>query len=451
MRTWWLVLLLGCGDNLAGDVDGARSGSRLVIGWYEFADGARHWRPYEGSEFRETRTASSEVYYDRVLDLPCTAEPWLDGVTRCTPAVEINQQKVFIDPQCSQRVTQYPDMFELVSDYDPKCGLDRLWHVYGITHKIAPVPLYSIAGDGRCYPSSTGVQRELGVLGPELAPETFVALDTTTSDDADQRIQVRYHESGDGMRLPVGLHDTLLGPARLERDVAMPTWLGGVSPYATDPSCERPLVPVQPGCAPPVSVYYGGSYHRVGARVSTALLYEQLGETCVQAMPAPGDYYEIDVQPYPLADMVTAPEIVEGQRIAILRAFTGAREVRARELYDTQLGTQCTMREFPDGVPRCAPSVQGADLRTNAFSDPQCQTAIDLVQDYRIALEPPRYVMRDNSLFDGTIRIVEVGERHLDAAYSDNFGCEPIQFSRLYKVQRDLDWSELASATIVTE
>ncbi|HEX5064384.1 MAG TPA: hypothetical protein VFV99_33645 [Kofleriaceae bacterium] len=461
MRAWpWLLIVCACGDGLPDRDDGAHSGSRLRVAWFD-VDGTRQWQPEEGHQYESGRFVNSERFYDKLRDESCAPEPWLDGVTRCTPDVELIARKVFADAACTVRVTQNPQSYRYVGDYDDKCGQRRMWHVFPVVSTMQSASYY-IAGDGKCYllPGMT----EIGVLGDELAYDTFATIDTLTTTNG-ERITIRYRKSQDGMVLPVSLYDATLGTSDLVRDidgrdVAKPRVAAPASPadmYYDDPSCTHGYVRGDIGCGPPQAALGDADYYAIGDHATASPRYTLTAGSCMQQpIPPAGEFYEVlTATPLALAPVAISVANDETHRIELEHATAPSLALRMRELFDTTLATECKPRQFPDEVYRCAPDELAAQIVPGTYSDPACTIALDLamvVPEHR----QPRFVLQDRSLLGGTVTIYEIGELYTQPYYA--FGgamgteCMPVTPpAHLHALGRVVDWSKLATATLATD
>jgi hypothetical protein len=461
MRTWWLLALLAaCGDDDASTEDGARSGSRLRITWIDF-DGVRQWQPEEGRHDDAGRLVNDEVYFDRERDESCAAEPWLDGVVRCTPDVELVPRKLFTDAACTTRVTDNPQTYRYVADYDDKCGVRRLWHVFPVVRTVPVGQVYYIALDGKCYPAST-MSNQLGVLGDELAPDVFARLDIRNAPQ-DQRVAVRSRVGDDGLALPLALHDALLGPAVVahgETDVAAPresVSATGSALFFADDACTRAYVRVDRGCpAPPSAVTEAATYVAIGERASSSPMYAHPVGACERlASPPDGDFFELLTDsPIALASLTVTRADHPAHRLAVQHATTGHATLRLRELFDITLGGECVPRRFADDVIRCAPDPAAAALVPGLFADAACQMRL-YVARVLPGHRPPGIVMDDQAVLGGPLTFNVLGERYTETAYTwggaDGVTCVPVDVGEAYRVGRAVDRSELVVGTAVTD
>ncbi len=454
MRGLWLWLLLAaCGDNIV-DVDGARSGSRLKLRWFEPEDGVRQWEATPGTTIRDGHLANTEVFYDEQLHLMCSAELWADGTTRCTPPLELTDLKLFGDPGCTFQISQHPDQFGFLGELDYQCGQLRIARAYPVTRTMKFGTIYRHDLDGACRPAASE-DRELGVLGDPVSPSTFATIVTSTSHD-DERVQIRYHESDDGMRLPIGLQDELLGPAVLRQMYAIPDrpaqeW------FWTDADCSgESVVRVEAGCPAPVSAYWWpdevGRYSRVAERVTPSTVYREGPTGCTAEPHEDSDYYRIIEERLPLADMVTVPDEDPDRRIRVVAASTGTRRARTGVLLDTRFG-DCAFYKFPDGAFRCAPLSEGAFHHSGMFSDAACQVPIDVASTgFLYRGYQPSTLLLDELASSSGVEIRDISERYRGPIYNLQEQCMPFDFgSDWRRVGRVVDWSELVRAELVTE
>jgi len=449
-------LLAGCGDEL--DIDG-HSGSRLGIPWLDF-NGTRQWQPEEGRHLSDGRFINTEDYFDRERGENCAPEPWLDGITRCTPATELISRKLFADAQCTVRVTESPQTFKYVGDYDDKCGIRRLWHVFPVTSTMPRTELYYLSTDSKCY-AATSSAPMLGVLGPELAPDVFAAVDIE-SEPKDERIQLRLRASEDGLRLPLSLNDRLLGAVDVVRsgedDLGLPRGAVLASPetlFYADAECTRGYVRVDPGCAAPQAAYDDTGYYALGDRAASPPGFVLTLGTCMPANPPSGELYEVrTASPIALVGVQITHAMDGQQRIQLQHARAGQVALQLRELYDTELQAECVPRRFPDDVVRCAPDQSAAQLLPGIYTDAACQMPIVLAgvaEGHR----RPALVMQDRTLLGGPLDIYEVGERYVGPAFAlggvDGMQCIDAFLRASYRIGREIDWSELATGTPATD
>ncbi|HEY5922091.1 MAG TPA: hypothetical protein VIV11_10495 [Kofleriaceae bacterium] len=457
MRGLWLpfVLLAGCGDDLPEDGEGVRSGSRLRITWFDF-DGTRQWQPEEGFRFVDRRFVDGEVYFDRQRDEPCSPQPWLDGITRCTPEVEVVDRKYFTDDLCTMRVTENPQIYKYVADYDPKCNVQRRWHVYPIVAVIPRPQLFYLTTRGDCLPSPSSAL-EVGVLGAEVGPERFATVTMTAN--SDDRIAIRSRESDDGMRLPLGLRDKYLGDSKLAGEVVLPLApqiTTASSLFYADAACTRAYLRVDAGCAAPQNALVDGEYTAIGERATAIPAYSLATGSCAPLVnPTDGDYFEVKIaNPIELVTLAVSVDEYPVARIRLQHAVGEGVRARVRALHDTQFATDCVPRKFPDDVYRCMPDPQHHELFP-AFIDATCETTIDVAR----AVPPhprPRLAVVDNTLLGGGLRLFEVGDAVTEPLYiRSGFNgtmCVPAGLTdEVYRVGRQVEWSELATATLATD
>src|SRR5512143_1483814 len=196
------LVLVGCGDNLADLNDGARSGIRLKLDWYDYDDGPRHW-------------AQGEVYFDADRDEECKPLEWDDGATYCTPvAFPRDGYEPYADAGCTELLAERADVAPYLSERVDACGMARPAHLYPIRDPVDLDRYWVSLGDGTCQEVDT--PRTLWRLGPEVPRSSLVRLGVEPPRGIG-RIELRVRTSIDGMRLPIGYVDSLLGPVEESR------------------------------------------------------------------------------------------------------------------------------------------------------------------------------------------------------------------------------------------
>jgi hypothetical protein len=461
MRVAWVWLLaIGCGDNIPDADDGARSGSRLRLRWFDI-EGTRQWQAEAGTRIMAGRLVETETYYDRDRDETCIPQPWLDGTTRCTPDVELIASKRYLDAQCTIRVTERPQDYRYVGDYDDKCGLRRRWRVYPVIRTMPRNDLYYVAADGRCWgvPSTAS---EVGVLGDELAAGAFAEMTLARRPDG-ERVAVRYREAGDGLRLPLGLDDAVLGASVLVHtdsgERVMPPGWNTTNPltlFYADAACAgRAYVRVDPGCPAPKSALEPGPiFYAIGARSAETPLFTTSAGVCKQLLnPIESDFYEV-LTAAPIVPVgMSVDTTAEQRRVELQHARARGVSLRLRALFDTQLGTECVPQLFPDDVYRCMPA--SGITADGFFEDAACQQGLRLVQ-IPAQRRPARHVVVDRELFGGTLTIYEAVDPYVGPLFARGgfMGHECLAVDvvePLHRRGRVVEWSELATATLVTD
>lgn len=447
---WAGVLVTACGDNTV-DVDGAHSGSRLKIRWFELDDGVRQSEAHPGTIVRDGQVVNAEVFYDEQLDVTCAPELWADGVIRCTPIASDDQ--IFGDAACTLRVSRMSETLAFGADREWRCNRLETSRVYPVVGRMLVDAVYVRGADGACNSYGSGFS-EVAVLGDPVSPTQYAVIDTTTSHD-EERVQVRYHESSDGMRLPIGLADELLGPALLSDGYAIPEIQGG-NWYWTDETCSgETVVRVEAGCSAPPSAYTWpddqGRYSRVAELTSVSTVYQNGPGGCTAQPTEDADYYRIVDERLPLADMVTTPDD-SGSRVQVVGASTGARLARTGLLFDTEFG-DCELYEVSDGEYRCGPVANGAYLHRGLFSDAACQVSIELASRGYLpnGYRPSTLVLDDHGGADNSeVRVVT--DRYQGPIYTlEQDGCRPLEGFAMWRVGRVVDWSELVRADLVSD
>lgn len=378
------VVLAGaaCGDNARQEpVLTARSGSRLALQWYGYADG--------------TRQPEANELYDTLLHTRCAVRPWEDGVVRCVPVAD---DAVFTDAACTTMIGR-----GLTID-EPTHFLVRAL----VDDEVRPVRLYQ-AGDEVDAVDQFFHQQGETCLGPFFNPPgityhevlgEIAAVDLVAIHDGelgDGRLALRVRETDDGVWLPLGLRDRELDVAC----TAVPRPDGGATcepaeaapaEYFRDPACAEPVVVVSeeapvPAIARLVEPAGCARYHAVGAELSTSL-YRRDGETCRPATVAPPSrVFAVDAA-LELPALERTVETLGDRRLQRIIVDDGAVRVFDQRLFDTAMRADCRRHRFDDDVTRCIPATVATALR---LFTPTCVVAVDVAELPVRACERPEF------------------------------------------------------------
>jgi hypothetical protein len=362
--------------------DGARSGTRLKLTWFEFADGARQWDGFYDAERKET----CYIYRD-----------WIDGKSYCAPdysgsivytssTCTAKATEIYKDPSCA--LAQLPYTMEW--DYTP-CD-SRPAHLYLRGTKLSLAQYYYKTSDGRCGgPYTTTTSYDYYAVGAEVAPSELVEV-TIGSPVGPGRLGTRFYQSSDGMRLQATVHDSELGADCYPQVYATGATTGSCAPnaryaaYDQDAACTQHKIAINKQCElPKYTVYYPPeacpadppSYYTLGTPVSGSPLYYYDGASCVASTPSTANNYyrvgtELAVAP---VDRVVA---AAASRLQLVH-YTNSEGMsyRSYNLYDSQKGADCYPTKLPDGTIRCVP--YGGYVRT-LYRESTCTQTIDLVE-----------------------------------------------------------------------
>lgn len=386
----WLVALAACGtptDEPLDLLDGARSGSRLRLEYFDFGT---------------TRTLYG--LFDAERAERCYLETWADGVTYCTPSDR--GPIAYTDAGCEDAVgivrreagcTRPPPAY--FSAYATTCGNGHA-HLYPRGDKVPVTAYYLRDATGTCSGPVTS-DADLYALGPEV-PVTALVSTTLGEPRRSGRLGARVHTSADGLQLPAfgELYDATLGTSCQPINQAGETTAGRCVPGATyagyftegcttrltsaPASCEAPgFATLQSTCPTEPARFF-----RVGDELAPTSLYLDTGASCVMVSALPYEHY------FTVGDEVSVATLARervgsGGRLEPVY-FTTSEGLRARdfELHDALLQTDCFPTERADGTTVCLP----ASMQTGAyFTDEQCTTPIRLgyVSRFEPSCAPP--------------------------------------------------------------
>ena len=269
--------------------DGARSGTRLKLTWFELADGTRQW----------------DGFYDALRKETCYLySNWIDGKAYCAPdhtgSIEYSDAgcntkviEIYKNPSC---VTQ-PAPYTL--DYSYTSCTSQPAHLYTRGAKISLAQYYFMGSDNVCYGpyTTTPASYDYYATGPEVAKTDLVEV-TLGSPVGPGRLAMRYYQSPDGMQFQGTVHDAMLGtscyPVDVQRDGRICSPSANYVSYEDNATCTSPKLTVSNTCtAPKYAVYYPNNacpatpphYYALGASTAGAPLYYYNGSTCTSQTP----------------------------------------------------------------------------------------------------------------------------------------------------------------------
>lgn len=369
--------------------DGAKSGARLKLTWYQFTDGTRQFSGMYDSQNKET----CSPYYSE----------FTDGKTYCVPPV--GGQLVYTNSTCTAAALHYyvattcaQDPAKYFLDYATVGCETHPSHVYLRGAKIPNTTYYYKSSTGTC---STGYAPQsydaLYQLGTEVPKSDLVEL-VLSVPEGTGRLGVRYYESADGMRFPWRLHDTMLDAdcsasyysdastaARCVPDDARYAYL------AHDATCSQLELSIGNTCAKPSYAYTypdtscpddSESYYAVGAQLASTPLYYPNSGTCSATSASTNTNYYALTTPITPAPLSYAADTGTEHRVQLIH-YTSPEGTRFRDpykLYDAEKGTPCYPETLPDGTIRC---VAFGEYISTYYTSSTCTTPIDLVEVYK--------------------------------------------------------------------
>lgn len=440
--------------------DGARSGTRLKLTWFDFADGSRQWDGFYDAERKETC-----YIYDN----------WIDGKSYCAP--DYGGAIVYTNAACTQKAAEFyrdttcpqaASPYALEYAYTP-CDSQPA-HLYTRGTKLALAQYYDKNSDGSCGgPYTTLSSFDYYAVGGEVLPSALVEV-TQGSPVGPGRLAVRYWQSPDGMRLQASVHDAMLGEACYPQIFATGATTGSCVPdaryaaYNHDSACMQHEIAVDKQCAmPKYAVYYPQNtcpadpplYYTIGASLPSSPLYQESGASCVARTGSSSyNYFAVGTQlsPAPVTRAVGATQ----SRLQLIH-FTdgGGLSYRSYYLHDSQKDADCYPTKLPDGTMRCV--VFGGYVAT-FYQDSGCTQPIDLVE---VSTGPascgaptvPKYARKYLTPSPGSCtyntQVFPVSTPYAGTVYWQNGGCvayAPTE-SKLYSIGPQVPLEEFVMAS----
>jgi hypothetical protein len=393
--------------------DGAVSGARLKLTWYQFTDGTRQWSGMYDAQNKEL----CSPYYP----------PWSDGNTYCTP--DSGGEIVYTNAGCTTKALHYyvdsvcpqaPANYYL--EYATVGCESRPAHMYLRGSPITTASYFYKNGNGTCGPANAAQTYDAFYgFGNQVPNTAFVQL-TLGAPTGTGRLGVRYYESADGLRFPWILHDTMLDAdcnASYYSDASTAARCvpndSGYAYYAHDAGCTQPELSLASTCTTPKFAYTfpatscpgdSETYYTVGAQTTAPPLFEPIGASCAaQGTSSNTTYYALGGQ-VATAPLTYAADTGTAHRIQLIH-YTTPEGTRFRDpytLYDSQMGTDCYPETLPDGTIRC---VAYGGYIYSYFTSSACTTPIDIVEIYSgpstcAAPVVPKYARKDVAPNPGT-------------------------------------------------
>ncbi|HEY5951781.1 MAG TPA: hypothetical protein VIV40_40075 [Kofleriaceae bacterium] len=440
--------------------DGARSGTRLKLTWFDFSDGARQWDGFYDAERKET----CYIYRD-----------WIDGKSYCAP--DYGGSIVYTNATCTAKAAevyrdsgcaQPPLPYAMEWEYTP-CDSHPA-HLYTRAAKLSLAQYYYKSSDGTCGgPYTTSASYEYYALGAEIPPTDLVEV-TLGAPVGSGRLATRFYQSPDGMRLQGTVHDATLGTDCYPQIYADGATTGSCAPnaryvgYDQDSACTQHKLSINKQCAvPKYLVYYPTTacpadppqYYTIGTLVAGSPLFYNNGSSCVATTPSTtNNYYRTG------SELAVAP--VErtigtaGSRLQLIH-FGDAEGMSYRSyyLYDTQKQADCYPTKLPDGTTRCIAS--GGYVST-FYRDSNCTQTLDVVEvdtgpTSCGAPSVPKFARKYVTPTAGSCQygtqVFTVSTPYVGPIYQDVGTCQPYTAinAKLYSVGPQVPLAEFVSAT----
>ncbi len=443
--------------------DGAKSGARLKITYWAFADGTRSWNAFYDSQRKEN----------------CfIAGPWPDGGYYCSPGgASVN----YADAQCKTPIGMVYSATcpQPAPSYLAEYGYTScVWgpqHLYLRGAKINQTQYYYKNNDGTCNTTPvTATGYDFYAAGAEIAPSNLAAI-TIGQPTGTGTLTQRFATSADGMVMPWSVHDAGLAddcyPSSYDPSGTSAVCVPSDSAYAYylhDMTCTVPEIQQQKGCTPPQSAGYSPDnscpadppkYFAMGAKVSnTPLFYDNAG-TCTSTTGATTyDYYTTTNQ-LTIQTLTRAPDNLPSHRIQLIHDTTSdGLRVRDWSLWDSQQNVECYPTTLPDGSTRCYP--YAGYVATYYLAG--CTQTVDVAEVYTGPSNcgPPtvpklasKYISPPAGSCAYSQEIHPVGAAYTGTVYTNYGTCTAYTptTTKLYSIGAAVDPATFASATIVTD
>jgi hypothetical protein len=383
MRRWSYVviaaLLLACGDNTPGfDAFEARSGKRIALRIFQYADGARQW--------------DGTLFFDRERQERCTVQRWSDGYTYCTPPAvpTVYSEPNCVDGELGRWLTTQPAPTHFYRELT-LIGGEVITRMFRRIGEVAPpLTTYEITG-GACVESQSAGWTYYS-LGEELPNARFVRMKHLSA-EGESRLGLDAYTTDDGLYIPIeiggapSLRDRVLdneckvvaspnaettscepayaGEAQFSRDVTCAA--NDVLVIEATTSVPEVIVRDQEGCR---------QYTRRGAEIEHVPLFFPLGPSCISVNPPPDAHlFEVGAA-FDVAPLQRVREEVPGRRLQRVLAGDATTRVVDPLLYDSELDVDCIRTQIGDTL-RCLPANTFATV-VPYYSDAACTQAIEV-------------------------------------------------------------------------
>ncbi len=412
MRFVSLLLLVGCGDNTIGDPFALASGWRLELRWLVYEDGARQWDP--------------SSFHDAELGVDCRIRQWSDGHAYCTPEAS---GVAYGDPSCqiavgiAPRFAVPPELFRRDYVRESETIPSRM---YRRTSNPGSLGQFWRFQNNACEGPFPGGDYDFYEV-----EDLDVVRIKTTEPLGDGRLGLRMRTSDDGLRIPFGLHDTLVD----EDCAAAPLPDGSVAcipgaarraDYFRDPACSEHLLVISqvepvPRVASVVDDEACQTYYVVGDEQSKFPLYARLAGRCIEVEVPDTDLAFGLAGPLALATLEQRAR--GGSRLQPIELVNGLLHLPGAGVFDADLSQTC--QPVPDdGGVRCMPP--SASVATG-YRDAECRSLIRVGQVRSRRCDSPEQIASAYGR-DGLV-VYELGPVVPTPLYVLTASCKPLEIA----------------------
>lgn len=406
MRRLLLLLLFGCGDNIVPDAHLARSGERIALRVYQYADGASQW--------------DGTVFFDREREERCTVQRWSDGHTYCTPAAV---PTVYSEPDCKNGelgrwLTTQPRPTHFFREYT-LIGGEVISRVFALIGEVAPPEKTYEITQGQCVETGSAGWTYYS-LGEQL-PNTRFARMKHVSAEGEQRLGLDAYTTDDGLYVPIEIGGVpMLRDRALDNEckvVAAPNAAAttcepayaGEAEFSRDAACgANDVLVVEATTAVPEVIMREDSgcrqYTRRGVEIvhDEPLFYALGPSSCVSVNPPPDAHlFEVGAA-FDVAPLTREHEAIAGRRLQRVLAGDGTTRVVDPLLYDSELEVDCVRTQIGETI-RCLPANSFASVLTY-YTDENCTQPIEISLVERGACDPTTKFAIDNRGSEPSVR-----------------------------------------------
>jgi hypothetical protein len=377
-RALVLVVVLGCGDNTQPlDPAEARSGKRIALRTFAYADGAKQWDP--------------TVFFDRERSERCTVQRWSDGHTYCTPpaAPTVYSEANCIDGELGRWLATQPAPDHFFREIT-LIGGDVLSRVFRRIGAVAPPATTYEIQNGRCMETLSAGWTYYS-LGEELPSTSFVRVRHLSS-VGDTRLGLDVYTTDDGLYVPIEIDGPLLRDRELDNEckvIARPNAdtttcepaYAGEAQFSRDAQCAATdILLIEATTTVPEVVMREvegcKSFTRRGPEIPHVPLFFPLGPSCVSVNPPPDAHLFEVGSAFEVAQLTRVREEVPERRLQRIRVGDGTTGVIDALLYDSELDVDCIRTQIGDTL-RCLPANTFANVLPY-FSDAACTQPIEI-------------------------------------------------------------------------
>ena len=378
MKRLLLLALVACGDNtLPQDAYQARSGERIALRVFAYADGAKQW--------------DANTFFDRERMERCTVQRWSDGHTYCTPPAV---PTVYSEPNCVDgelgrwlSTQPAPDHFYREITL---IGGEVISRVFGRIAEVAPpVKTYQITA-GQCM-ETLSLGWTYYSLGETLANTSFARVKHVSA-VGETRLGLDAYTTEDGLYVPIETDVPMLRDRVLDNEckvVAQPNAAttrcepayAGEAEFSRDTGCATlDILALEATSQVPEVIVRDDagcrSYFRHSAEIPHVPVFLPVGQSCVSVnLPADVHLFEVGA-PFEVPVLTRTHEKDTPHRLRRIFASDGETTVLDSLLYDSELDVDCLRTQIGDTI-RCLPANTFATVLPY-FSDTACTQPIEL-------------------------------------------------------------------------